>query len=68
MIINSEGILLYTLQKMLVVLQYFENFYKYNRYIEYSDRYNIVLVYKKYSILQYCIIVLYRRYFNIIED
>lgn len=42
-------------QKMTVVAQHSEKFYKYNRHIEHSDRYNIALAHKNtahYSIAQ----------------
>lgn len=56
MITNSEGISQYVSQKMPVVAQHTEKFYKYNRHIEqHNDRYNIALAHKNtahYSIAQ----------------
>lgn len=68
MITNSEGISQYVSQKTPVVAQHSEKFYKYNRHIEHSDRYNIALAHKKHSTLQHCTIASHRRHFNITED
>lgn len=69
MITNSEGISQYVSQKMPVVAQHTEKFYKYNRHIEqHNDRYNIALAHKKHSTLQHCTIASHKRHFNITED